>query len=158
MLKYCNLKPSDEFKILYLLWQIFIHPSKFDREVVRFGAFYKRVSEHLDFENLLRFLNTLIGTGIESLSDVSIQQIRNFLDTPEPHKDTSSSIDQAIARIVYARILHSPGMRQRFQRTGIRKSDLNAFIHEECPNTKFDLNNVISHLKTMPVKFVFLEE
>lgn len=158
MLKSSNLRPSDEFKILYLLYQIFRSSSDFDREVARFDVFQKRVSGHLDFDNLLRFLNTLIGTGIKSLSDISMQQIKDFLAYPNPHKDTSLPNDQVIARIVYARILHSPGMRQRFQRTGIRKSDLNAFIREECPNMKFTLDNVISHLKTMPIRFVFVEE
>lgn len=152
-----SLSPADKFKILAALKELFPADERFNTEV---AYLEKLIRQHklFDLEKILAVLKGLVGTGLTSLQKVSRKDVDIILSSAEEAQASLESdateTEKKLARMMYVQMTDRR-YKDRLLRLGVRTSNLDEQLQKT--GDEYRLESVIVELKSMPVKFKFVE-
>lgn len=151
-----NLTAADKYDILAALRKVFPDAARFNSEVSCLEHIIRKFKLYSK-EDIIKVLNGLEFLNIKTLAYVSQNDVDLFLSTgiSEKSEKEHTATEFHLAKLAYRKLTISTGTKERCQRMGVKKSDLNKFLAET--QESYELENVIDIMNKMPVKFKFLE-
>lgn len=151
------LSPFEKAEILGALKDIFPGRDKFNAEIGNLELLVRRHKLY-DATKILLVLRGLHGTKLGSLRDVSKKDVEIILAPPaDPEQEPSEAptpTEKRLARMMYGKMTDKR-LKDKLLRVGVQTKYIDEILQET--GDKYRLEQVIIELKSMPVKFKFLE-